>query len=219
MSFEFDPVKIKGRLAISTIHGRNGDFNVGSLSTRIGKFSIKNPELEQYKPGGYDGEFTLAEVFPHSYHTNGRVVIEIRAVLSDMKLFTAEALTSMEAQEATPQEKDPAEEEDQNPTPAPSETPLPKKPRQSTKTSITPFPFAGSSKTPADQKADDQQQPSQPVPANDSDAELFGTLWPLSERFKLDVTVDRRRIRSQRDRLFALGYDIDHTSQEWFKAA
>lgn len=219
MSFEFDTVKLKGRLAITTIHGRNGDFNVGSLSTRIGVFSVKNPELEQYKPGGYDGEFTLAEVFPNSYHTNGRVVIEMRAVLSAMKLFTAEALTSKEAQEATPQEMDPAEEEDQKPTPAPSETPLPKKPRQSTKTSITPFPFAGSSKTPADQKVDDQQQPSQPTPANDSDAELFGTLWPLSLRFKLDTTVDRRRIRSQRDRLFALGYDIDHTSQEWFKAA
>lgn len=219
MSFEFEPVKVKGRLAITTIHGRNGDFNVGSLSTRIGVFSVKNPELEQYKPGGYDGEFTLAEVFPNSYHTNGRVVIEIRAVLSAMRLFTAEALTSKEAQEATPEEKDPAEEEDQKPTPAPSEEAPPKKPSQPTKASVTPFPFAGSGKTPADGKTDEQQQPSPPAPANDSDAELFGTLWPLVPRFKLDTTVDRRRIRSQRDRLFALGYDIDHTSQEWSKVA
>jgi hypothetical protein len=220
MSLEFEAVKLKGRLAISTIHGRNGDFNVGSLSTRIGVFYVKNPELEQYKAGGYDGEFTIAELRLYSYQTNGRAVTGICAVLAAMKLFTAEALTSKEAQEATPQVEDPAEEEDQKPTPAPAEAAPPSQPGKPKKSTVTPFPFAGSNKTPGDAKAEERQEGSaQAADDGDSDASLFGTLWPLSERFKLDTTVDRRRIRSQRDRLFALGYDIDHTTQEWYRAA
>lgn len=218
MSLEFDAVKLKGRLAITTIHGRNGDFNVGSLSTRVGVFYVKNPELEQYKAGGYDGEFTIAELRLYSYQTNGRAVTGICAVLSAMKLFTAEALTSKEAQEATPQVEDPADEEDQKPAAAEAAPPSPQsKPK---KAAVTPFPFAGSGKTPAEAKTEERQEPpAQSADDGDSDAALFGTLWPLAPSFKLDMTVDRRRIRSQRDRLFALGYDIDHKTQEWHKAA
>ena len=31
-------ITIPGQLAIKTIHGRNGDFNVGRLATSIGEF-------------------------------------------------------------------------------------------------------------------------------------------------------------------------------------
>lgn len=41
-------ITLPGQLAIKTIHGRNGDFNVGRLSTSIGEFVIKNAELDQY---------------------------------------------------------------------------------------------------------------------------------------------------------------------------
>ncbi len=41
-------ISIPGQLAIKTIHGRNGDFNVGRLATSIGEFVVKNAELDQY---------------------------------------------------------------------------------------------------------------------------------------------------------------------------
>lgn len=35
-------INIPGQLAIRTINGRNGEFNVGKLSTSIGEFVIKD---------------------------------------------------------------------------------------------------------------------------------------------------------------------------------
>lgn len=37
-------ITLPGQLAIKTIHGRNGDFNVGRLSTSIGEFVIVRQE-------------------------------------------------------------------------------------------------------------------------------------------------------------------------------
>ena len=45
-----DPLP-SGHLAIRTIQGRNGAFNVGRLSTSIGEFVIKNAMLEQHVEG------------------------------------------------------------------------------------------------------------------------------------------------------------------------
>ncbi len=79
-------ITIPGQLAIKTIHGRNGDFNVGRLATSIGEFVIKNAELDQYAEGKYEGDFAIAEIRPSTYNTGGRMVIEIRAHLGGMTL-------------------------------------------------------------------------------------------------------------------------------------
>jgi hypothetical protein len=57
-------ITIPGQLAIKTIHGRNGDFNVGRLATSIGEFVVKNAELDQYAEGKYEGDFAIAEIRP-----------------------------------------------------------------------------------------------------------------------------------------------------------
>ena len=75
-------ITIPGQLAIKTIHGRNGDFNVGRLATSIGEFVVKNAELDQYREGKYDGDFVIVEIRPSTYNANGRMVIEIRAHLA-----------------------------------------------------------------------------------------------------------------------------------------
>ncbi|MDR3214559.1 MAG: DUF3275 family protein, partial [Azoarcus sp.] len=41
----------------------------------------------------------------------------------------------------------------------------------------------------------------------------------LGEIVKLDATLDRRSLRSQRDRLGALGYSFDPLSQDWHLAS
>src|SRR3546814_3690087 len=51
-------ITIPGQLAIKTIHGRNGDFNVGRLATSIGEFVVKNAELDQYREGKRSEEHT-----------------------------------------------------------------------------------------------------------------------------------------------------------------
>ena len=33
-------IKLRGTLSIRTINGRNGDFNIGRLTTEIGEFSV-----------------------------------------------------------------------------------------------------------------------------------------------------------------------------------
>ena len=80
-------ITLPGQLAIKTIHGRNGDFNVGRLATSIGEFVIKNAELDQYNEGKYEGDFIITEIRPSTYSTSGRMVIEIRAHLGGMTLL------------------------------------------------------------------------------------------------------------------------------------
>jgi hypothetical protein len=60
-------ITLPGQLAIKTIHGRNGDFNVGRLATSIGEFVIKNAELDQYREGKYEGDFVITEIRPSTY--------------------------------------------------------------------------------------------------------------------------------------------------------
>ena len=55
---------ITGTLAIREIHGRNGAFMVGTLNTQIGSFAVKDPLLDQYDEGTYDGEFEIDSIYP-----------------------------------------------------------------------------------------------------------------------------------------------------------
>ncbi|WP_437610065.1 DUF3275 family protein [Erwinia sp. V71] len=201
-------ITLPGQLAIKTIHGRNGDFNVGRLSTSIGEFVIKNAELDQYDEGKYDGDFVIAEIRPSTYNTSGRMVIEIRAHLGGMTLSNIDRLSKDEAQRLSPQEVDPIDEEVQ--APAAAARPPARTKARSTRDPLvdtTPFGSEPATASPSDASAEDE------------DAALFGMLWPLSETVKLDATVDRRVLRQQRDRLDAMGYRFEPISQDWHLAS
>ena len=116
-------ITIPGQLAIKTIHGRNGDFNVGRLATSIGEFVVKNAELDQYAEGKYEGDFAIAEIRPSTYTANGRMVIEIRALLGGMTLSNIDALSRDDARRLSPQEVDPIDEEAQTAAPTPTTAP------------------------------------------------------------------------------------------------
>jgi hypothetical protein len=194
-------ITLPGQLAIKTIHGCNGDFNVGRLTTSIGEFVIKNAELDQYKEGKYDGDFVIDKIKPSTYTTSGRMVIEIRAHLGGMTLPSIDDLSGDEAQKLTPQEVDPVDEETQAPTPK-AEVPA-RKERHPRDPLVDTTPFGSA---PA------------PLPPDAEDERLFGHLWPLGNVVKLDATVDRRALRAQRDRLTALGYRFKPLSQDWHLA-
>lgn len=200
-------ITIPGQLAIKTIHGRNGDFNVGRLATSIGEFVVKNAELDQYAEGKYEGDFAIAEIRPSTYSANGRMVIEIRALLGGMTLSNIDTLSRDEARRLSPQEVDPIDEEAQAPAPVAPKAPAKAKPRNTRDPLVDTTPF-GSEPTTASAEAS----------AKSDDAALFGALWPLGAIVKLDATVDRRVLRQQRDRLGALGYEFAPLSQDWHLA-
>lgn len=201
-------ITVPGQLAIKTIHGRNGDFNVGRLATSIGEFVIKNAELDQYDEGKYDGDFIITEIRPSTYSTSGRMVIEIRAHLGGMTLSRIDPLSRDEAHRLSPQEVDPIDEDVQTPAPVATLS-------ADTMTTSTDDPLVDT--TPFGTET--ASQPSATVVLEEDDINLFGALWPLGEIVKLDATVDRRRLRQQRDRLGMLGYTFAPLSQDWHLTA
>jgi len=201
-------ITLPGQLAIKTIHGRNGDFNVGRLATSIGEFVIKNAELDQYREGKYEGDFVITEIRPSTYNTSGRMVIEIRAHLGGMTLSNIDHLSRDEANRLSPQEVDPIDEEAQRPVPSTSAS-AEAKAATSSDPLVDTTPFG----------ADVSAKPASKPVTQDDDATLFGALWPLGEIVKLDATVDRRLLRQQRDRLGALGYEFAPLSQDWHIAS
>jgi len=196
-------INLPGHLAIRTISGRNGDFNVGRLSTSIGEFVIKDALLDQYSEGKYRGDFLITEIRPSYYTNGGRLVVEIRARLDSMTLDDVANLTSEEADRLSSTETDPIDEEPA----AQSATNTPRKASSpafnSTKSSDDDAPFGMEKSTP----------PTSTTP--EADEELFGTIWPLGASVRLDTTVDRQRLRQQCTRLGELGYGLDFKQQTW----
>lgn len=195
-------ITLPGHLAIRTISGRNGDFNVGRLSTSIGEFVIKDALLDQYNEGKYRGDFAITEIRPSYYTNGGRLVVEIRARLDSMTLDAVDNLTTEEADRLSNTETDPIDEEA---TVAASPSPRrPAKTRSSQATTDDEAPF-GMVKT----------NPAVLTSSEDGDAELFGTIWPLTSSVRLDTTVDRQQLRLQCARLGELGYKHDFKQQIW----
>lgn len=207
------PVTVRGRLAIKTLHGRNGDFNVGRLQCRLGNFWIKERELDQYKEGRYSGEFAVDYIGPHAYVASGRSVTEVRAWLLRMALDGVDRLSTDDSQVFNSQVADPADEED-----APSSSPTPALTAESTTAAPT------TDETPSTETQEPVCETASPpgIPPHSEepqDKALFGALWPLAPEFKLDCTVDRFLIRRQATRLRKLGYELDIHSQEWHRKA
>lgn len=101
-------VQVPGTLTIKTVTGRYGNFNVAMLDTDIGKFSIRDNVLDEYNEGTYEGTFGLKRIYPGSYQTSNRFVIETRAELSGIWLsdYKEEALPQEESMEEDPLAKE-----------------------------------------------------------------------------------------------------------------
>ncbi|WP_434040695.1 DUF3275 family protein [Pseudomonas aeruginosa] len=201
-------IVVPGQLTLRTIHGRNGPFKVGRLVTPIGKFVVKDAELEQYPEGKYNGEFIIRYIDSKAYPTCDGMRFEIRASLDGMTLSGIDKLSKAEAHAFATLEVDPLDEElaTQPLTPAAMPAPASVPVRASTDPLIDTRPFSVDA-PPATGAASSS-------PDSD-DAALFGLLWPLGESVKLDSTIDRRTLRLQIARLGVLGYALDFKSQQW----
>ncbi|MEE4678371.1 DUF3275 family protein [Pseudomonas alliivorans] len=197
-------INLPGFLAIRTINGRNGEFNVGRLSTSIGEFVIKDALLDQYDEGKYRGDFAITEIRPSYYTNGGRLVVEIRARLDSMSLEDVANLSAEEAERLSNNETDPIDEE-LSPSQPQSKTRKTKPTRSTTVASSESNAPFGMGNT----------QVSNTASTHDSDVELFGTIWPIGDTVRLDTTVDRQRLRLQCVRLGELGYELDFKLQTW----
>jgi len=198
-------ISITGQLAIRTISGRLGLFNVGRLNTSIGEFTIKDALLDQYQEGKYRGDFAIKQIRPSYYSHGGRLVVEIRAELEGMTLEDVTGLSREDEEQLSTTVPDPLEEDGPPPAPPPPRRrPAAHAPRQ-TNAFASDEPFGMS--------------PPVEAPADSVDAELFGTLWPLGESVRLDTTVDRQRLRAQCTRLDQLGYTMDFKTQTWSRVS
>ena len=198
------PIVVPGQLTLRTIRGKNGPFTVGRLATHLGTFEVKDPELEQYPEGKYDGEFIIRYIDSKAYPTCDGMRFEIRASLDGMTLSGIDKLSKAEAHAFATQEIDPLDEElaaqplTPAATPAPASAPV----RASTDPLIDTRPFG-------------VDAPAASGSPDSDDAALFGLLWPLGGSVKLDSTIDRRTLRVQIARLGVLGYALDFKSQQW----
>ncbi|HIE56279.1 MAG TPA: DUF3275 family protein [Chromatiaceae bacterium] len=203
-------ITLQGTLTVRTINGRNGPFNVGRLLTEIGEFAVKDPELDQYEEGRYEGNFGINLIYPTSYVAGGRMVMEVRARIG---LWSLNDIDDLKPDDQAPiVEPDPLEE-----LPPSGTVPSPKE--------------EGAAEPPSDtvSKKDDTAKPAEDQPqtptagiqpeAADKELEaLFGELWPLGKEVKLDPTVDRSRFRRQRDHLKAAGYQFRPLDQIWVQS-
>lgn len=181
--------KTIGTLVIKEIKGANGKFCVGELSVPEGDFKVKEPILDQFEEGKYEGEFLIDRLFLSSYVWRGKSTTDIRAKLIDISLSGAEEGKQAE----TPSEPDPISTEPQQ--------------QRSTQNDDEP--------KPAVVIADDAPQDQKFLELRDLfGMELATIVWD-SKPVKLDPSVDRLVFRRQRDILKDLGYGFDATTQEW----
>lgn len=194
-------IKLNGALTVRTIHGRNGPFNVGRLNTSIGDFVIKDSQLDQFDEGVFNGSFSVLEIRPASYFANGRLVVEVRARVSDMS-FENELLGNVpeEMPDMDPLEEEPVSDKSRCNANRPSE-------KSSDGDKSTPPQF-GYKEEHALPSTHDQQSAS-------DDEVLFEMFWPLGDQVRLDSTVDRVVLRKQCARLKELGYTFSSKSQIW----
>lgn len=166
-------ITLPGQLAIRTINGRHGNFNVGRLSTAIGEFVIKDALLEQYTEGKYHGDFAIIEIRPSYYVTGGRLVVEIRARLDNMTLDEVENLSFEDNSRIDAQTPDPVDDEKSS---------VQSQPKQSARTR----PATGSMR--ADAPFGMPATPTSRESAQQEDEALFGVIWPIGDVVKLDST-------------------------------
>lgn len=184
---------LKGTLIIKVIKGTNGSFAVGDLTSPEGDFKVKDPILDQFEEGRYDGEFVIERVYPHSYVYRGRSTTDIRAKLIGINLDSA-----VEGkQEEAPVEPDPIQIE--APAPAPLSAPQQDVPQEA---------VVITANAPSDPKFQEM-------------LDMFGQelaiqVWD-GNTIKLDPTVDRSKFRAQRDFLKSIGFAFEATSQTWSK--
>ena len=74
-------ISIPGTLRVIQRTGRFGNFCVGMLDTEIGSFRIKNPVLDEFDEGSYEGVFLITKIQLAVNYTDGSCHQDLAAQL------------------------------------------------------------------------------------------------------------------------------------------
>jgi Protein of unknown function (DUF3275) len=201
-------IRIPGRLVVRRVKSRNGPFNVADLLTDVGEFKVKDPVLDQFKEGEYQGTFWIAEIYLLPYISFGRSITELRVRLHDLQLDSDAAPVPQDDRDSEP---DPIEETPPTRVGRESATPAATDTRRGSP--VTPIKVKP-------RKARGEAASTPAVAEANAVAELFGddvaALLGSRQPVKLDPTIDdRARFRTQTARLRELGYEFDAKTQTW----
>ena len=219
-------IRINGTLLVKKINSRNGPFCIGELVTEIGEFKVKDSLIDQFDEGKYQGKFWISQIYAHSYFAFGKVIIEIRAKLSDVQIDDEDALPS---DIGKVQEVDPADEEKtviSAPVIQATTTVKPSLPMLNIKPVAKPRPRPASLASPVTTDAKEKMVVDEPtdesapvITIGADDLALFGddltALLHQGMPLKLDSTIDRLQLRRQIQRLGVLGYSFTAMTQTW----
>lgn len=190
-------IKTTGTLRIKRIRqSRNGAFCVADLTTDFGEFKVKDPMLDQFEEGEYEGKLWISEIYLSQYIAYGKAVTEMRARLHDLQIQTEDRRPVR----SEPSEIDPLDE-----------APPPKAPSPASVSPATTPPKANT--TPATRDRQVEPGPSGEAPTLFDDEQL--QVINKSQPIKLDATVDRTRLRAQAAHLTRTGYRFDPKTQTW----
>ena len=169
---------------------RNGPFTVAELSTSIGEFKVKDALLEQFEEGEYVCTAWVSEIYLAQYISYGKAITEMRARLQDIQVLQ-EGSQRPEAYE--PLEPDPIDEPEPVVVKAPPPQPAPK----------------SAEKPPEGATVDDD--------CTDYlyDEEILEAIKG-GQPVKLDLSVDRAKLRQQNADLIQRGYSFDAKAQTYF---
>lgn len=217
-------IQIDGALRVKKIpQSKHGPFAVGTLTTNVGVFKVKDQMLDAFDAGDYQVTAVIAEFFLGQYVYSGRSITEIRASLADLKVRSESPLDDSHADQDM--ELDPLDEPPRPPAqplwpaPVPARAPEPAPTSRSTvdalKTKLKSLGRKSSAK-----RSDPDRTPgeSQEAPVDTTRAAFSEDLWALIEArqpVKLDATIDRARHRDQsqilRERLQYKFKSLDQT--------
>jgi hypothetical protein len=208
-------IKCQGTLRIKKIRqSRNGAFCIADLATDFGEFKVKDPLLDQFEEGEYQGTVWISEIYMSQYISYGKAVTELRARLHDLQVDSEDRKPVRSNEHSEP---DPV---DELPTPQVPHKTTPKSAKRTDWASMKGNRL-GKETTPTPETSAGQPATNSGANSTGDDVVLFGQelamLIAEHQAVKLDPTVDRVLFRKQTAGLKARGYTFDSKQQTWIR--
>lgn len=177
---------LEGELKIRIVEGRNGPFPIGTLTTSLGTFMVKDQIIEQFESGVYKGQFCVTQFFQADFDVPGKKIVEQRVSLSNLLIDEG----GENFCEVPSDEPDPVNEK------------LPQELVHST---------AVESKQPSEDDSSDEEEDNRLYEEN----QVLEAVEEGQETIKLDSTVSRALLRELTTILKKSGYRYYPANREW----
>ena len=217
-------IKCKGTLRIKKIRqSRNGAFCIADLSTDFGEFKVKDPLLDQFEEGEYQGTLWIHEIYLSQYISYGKAVTELRARLHDLQIDSEDRKQVRKPEQSEP---DPIDEVPTPQVPSKPKAAWPNPAKRSDWASVKGNKLGSSMAGTPDKPAEGGPETTTPpekvrAAGNETNVatEMFShelaELIDQHQIVKLDPTVDRVLLRAQTAALRGKGYSFDAKQQAW----